>query len=119
MTAEGQGQTGRGGQLSATARRERLQELASALGERAVVEGDRLIVESGGEVALYIHVEPAGGFELNWWRTSTSPVGHPRWYDAAAELTAEGESIQTSALGGGFLVEVVRHAATLEQAKQL
>ena len=119
MTAEGQGRSGSGGQLSAAARRERLQELATALGERAVVEGDRLVFESGGEVALYIHAEPGGGFELSWWRTATSPIGHPRWMDAAKQLTGDDEWIQTSALGGGFLVEVVRRAATPAEAKRL
>lgn len=110
---------GGGGQLSAAARRERLQELAAALGERAVSEGERLILESGGAVALYVTVEPDGDYRLTWWQTATAPDGHPRWREAAATLTQPGEAIYTSALGGGFLVELERRATSVDEARRL
>ena len=115
MTAEEQA-CGGSAPLSAAARRERLQELANALGERAATEGDKLIVERGDGVALYISVEPDGRFLLTWWKTATTPTGHPRWAEAAVKLIGPGESIHTSALGGGFLVEVQRRERAVEAA---
>ncbi len=102
--------------LSAAARRERLGELAEAIGETAVVEGDKVNVETGEPVATYYHVEPDGNFLLIRWMTASSPTGHPRWREAAEMIVQPGESIHTSALGGGFLIELERRAATIEQA---
>lgn len=102
--------------LTAAMRRELLAELATALGDGAVVEGEKLIAEAGQGVALYARVEPSGTIVLTWWMTAMSEVGHPRWREVAAELTNSGEHIYTSALGGGYLVEVEHPAATVEDA---
>jgi hypothetical protein len=102
--------------LSAAARRERLAELATAIGESAIVEGERLIVETGQAVALYARVEPDGSITLTWWMTGSTPTGHPRWSEAAASLLGPGESIHTSALGGGFLVEIEKRAGSVDEA---
>lgn len=102
--------------LSQAARRERLAELSQVIGETAVVEGDRLIVETGEPVALYFHVEPDGTFLMIRWMTATNPNGHPRWREAAEMIVQPGESIHTSALGGGFLIEVERRAKTIDEA---
>jgi hypothetical protein len=102
--------------LSQAARRERLAELATAIGETAVVEGDKLIVETGEPVALYFYVQPDGTFLMNRWLTATSPNGHPRWREAADLVLQPGESIHTSALGGGFLIEIEREAPSIDAA---
>ena len=105
--------------LSQAARRERLAELAGAIGENAVVEGDKLIVETGETVAIYFYVQPDGSFMLTRWMTTSNPNGHPRWRDAAEMILNPGESIYTSALGGGFLVEIEREIATIQDAVAL
>jgi hypothetical protein len=105
--------------LSAAARRERLAELAAAIGESAIVEGDKLMVETGQVVAVYSRVEPDGSLVLTWWMTGNAPTGHPRWGDAARSILGPGETIHTSALGGGFLVEVERRAASIPDAAAL
>lgn len=107
--------------LSQAARRERLDALARALGDGsgAVVEGDKLIQEAGQGVAIHGRVDPDGSYGLVWWMTSFSSTGHPRWRQAASFLTQPGEAIYTSALGGGFLVEVERRAAGEGEAVQL
>ncbi len=102
--------------LSAAARRERLGELAEAIGETAVVEGDKVNVETGEPVATYFHVEPNGDFLLIRWMTASSPIGHPRWREAAEMILQPGELIHTSALGGGFLIEIERRTPSLQQA---
>lgn len=102
--------------LSQAARRERLSELAEAIGETAVIEGEKLIVETGEPVALYFHVMPDGTFMLTRWMTASNPNGHPRWREAAEIILKPGESIHTSALGGGFLIEIEREVATIEDA---
>lgn len=105
--------------LSAAARRDLLAELAGRIGETAVIEGDKLIVETGDPVALYIRVESSGSYGMTWWMTSTSPLGHPRWREAAETILTGGESIHTSALGGGFLVEIERQAASEAEVLRL
>ena len=100
--------------LTAAMRRELLAELARELG--AVVDGDRAIREAGDDVALTGQVDPDGTLVLTWWMTAMAPVGHPRWRDAAATLCEPGEAIYTSALGGGFLVELTRRAVTVAEA---
>ncbi len=102
--------------LSQAARRERLSELAAAIGETAVVESDKLIVETGEPVALYFYVLPDGTFMLMRWMTASNPAGHPRWREAAEMILQPGESIHTSALGGGFLIEIEREIATIDAA---
>ena len=102
--------------LSQAARREKLSELAAAIGETAVVESDKLIVETGEPVALYFYVQPDGTFMLMRWMTASNPAGHPRWRDAAEMILRPGESIYTSALGGGFLIELEREVATIDAA---
>ncbi len=105
--------------LSQAARREKLGELAQAIGETAVVEGDKLIVETGEPVALYFHVQPDGSIQMTRWMTATNPNGHPKWREAADVVLRPGESIHTSALGGGFLIEIVREVATIDDALKL
>jgi len=104
---------------SAAARRDLLAELAAAIGENAIIEGDKLIVERGESVALYIHVQPDGSFKLIKWMTTSTPTGHPRWREAADLILQPGEAIYTSALGGGFLIEIEQQAPTVAAAKQL
>ena len=105
--------------LSQAARRERLSELADAIGENAVVEGDKLIVETGEPVAIYFYVQPDGSFMLTRWMTASTPNGHPRWREAAEMILNPSESIHTSALGGGFLIEIEREIATIQDAVAL
>ncbi|MBX6342391.1 MAG: hypothetical protein IRY97_08025, partial [Thermomicrobiaceae bacterium] len=104
---------------SAAARRETLGALAEALGERAVVEGDRVIVDVGEPVALYAQVEPSGEIVLTWWMTASTAVAHHRWREAAATILGPGEAIHTSGLGGGYLVEVERRARSVAEAAAL
>lgn len=104
---------------SAAARRDLLAELAAAIGENAIIEGDKLIVERGESVALYVHVQTDGSFKLIKWMTTSTPSGHPRWREAADLILQPGEAIYTSALGGGFLIEIEQQAPTIAAAKQL
>ena len=103
---------------SAAERKGLLAELAGRIGAAATVEGDRVLVETGDPVAIYAEVEPGGTIGLTWWMTASSPIGHPRWRDAAAAAVQDGEAIYASALGGGFLAEVARRAATVDDAVQ-
>lgn len=105
--------------LTVAMRRELLAELAREIGETAVIEGDRLLLEAGQDVVLNGHVAPDGTIVLTWWMTAMAPQGHPRWRDVAAQLTGQGEAIYTSALGGGFLVEIEHRAATPREAARL
>ena len=105
--------------LTVAMRREILGDLAREIGAGATVEGDRLMLDAGQGVTLEGHVEPDGTIVLTWWMTATAPQGHPRWRNVAAELTGEGEAIYTSALGGGFLVEVTQQSATAREAARL
>lgn len=105
--------------LTTAVRRERLAELAGAIGETAIVEGDKLIVETGEPVALYARIEPDGAITLTWWMTGATSTAHPRWAEAAQTILRQGESIHTSALGGGFLVEVERQAKSIQEATAL
>lgn len=105
--------------LSAAARRELLAELGNALGGAAAIEGDRLILEAGEGVAIHGRVEPDGTIGLIWWLTDAAPSGHPRWREVAAALTGPGEAIYTSALGGGYVVEVEQRAASVAEAARL
>lgn len=102
--------------LTVAMRKDLLAELAREVGEGAVIEGDRLILEAGEGVALFGRVEPDGTVALTWWMTATTPTGHPRWREAAAGILGEGETIYTSALGGGFLVEVERRLTEVRDA---
>lgn len=104
---------------SASARRDLLAELAAAIGENAILEGDKVIVERGESVALYVHVETDGNFKLIRWMTASTPTGHPRWREAADLILQPGESIHTSALGGGYLIEIEQHAPTIAAAVKL
>lgn len=104
---------------TAAVRRDLLTELATAIGENAIIEGDKLIVERGEAVALYIHVQPDGSFKLIKWMTTSTPTGHPRWREAASLILQPGEAIYTSALGGGFLIEIEQQASTVAAAVQL
>ncbi|MGA7669284.1 MAG: hypothetical protein WBW04_02615 [Nitrolancea sp.] len=102
--------------LSQAARREKLGELAQAIGALASVEGDKVIVESGEAVALYYYIQPDGTIQMIRWMTANNPNGHPRWREAAEVVVQPGEAIYTSALGGGFLIEVERIAETVDAA---
>jgi hypothetical protein len=104
---------------SAAARRDLLNELATAIGDNAILEGDKVIVERGESVALYIHVEADGTFKLIKWMTATTPAGHPRWREAADLILQPGEAIYTSALGGGYLIEIEQTASTIAEAVKL
>ena len=64
-------------------------------------------------------MKPDGSFRLIKWMTAANPIGHPRWREAADLILQEGESIHTSALGGGFLIEIERSAGTLAEAVKL
>ncbi|HUY99709.1 MAG TPA: hypothetical protein VMU89_05125 [Thermomicrobiaceae bacterium] len=103
--------------LTAAMRRDLLAEVAQELG--SVVEGDRGIREAGDGVALTSKVEPDGTIVLTWWMTAMAPAGHPRWREAAATLCAADEAIYTSALGGGFLVEIEQRAPSVREAVRL
>jgi len=105
--------------LSQAARREKLSELAQAIGATASVEGDKVIVESGEMVALYYYIQPDGTIQMIRWMTANNPNGHPRWREAAEVIVQPGESIHTSALGGGFLIEVERFAPSIDAAVDL
>jgi hypothetical protein len=105
--------------LSTAARKDLLTELAREIGDHAVVDGDSVIVERGDPVALYCHVQPDGTIVLTWWRTATASTAHHCWREAAASILAEGEAIYTSALGGSFLIEVERRAASPREAAKL
>jgi hypothetical protein len=104
---------------TAAVRRDLLAELAAAIGENAIIEGDKLIVERGEAVALYIYVQPDGSFTLIKWMTTATPTGHPRWREAADLILQPGEAIYTSALGGGFLIEIEQHTPTVAAAVKL
>ena len=105
--------------LSQAARREKLGELAQAIGELASVEGDKVIVESGETVALYYYIQPDGSFQMIRWMTANNPNGHPRWREAAEVIVQPGEAVYTSALGGGFLIEVESYAESIDSAVAL
>jgi hypothetical protein len=94
------------GRLSAAVRRERLGDLDRQLGDRGALDGDTVVVEVGEPVVLHIELDREGTYTATWWATSQAETGHHRWRDIAAELLGEGEEIATSALGGGFLVEI-------------
>jgi hypothetical protein len=96
--------------LSAAARRERLGDVAASVGERGSLDGDTLVVQVGDPVTLHIELDRDGLYTATWWATAQSDHGHHRWREAAADLLDESEVIATSALGGGFLVEVLRQS---------
>jgi hypothetical protein len=104
------------GRLSAAARRERLGELARQLGDRGALDGDTVVVEVGEPVVLHIELDREGAYTATWWVTVQAEAGHHRWRDVAGELLGEGEEIATSALGGGFLVEVRRETRSADEA---
>lgn len=94
--------------MTQAVRRERLSALASTLGDHAQQDGDVIVIEAGEPVVLHIELDREGEYTLTWWATALTEHGHHRWRDVAGELLRDGETISTSALGGGYLVEIVR-----------
>lgn len=94
--------------LTQAVRRERLGALAGKIGEHAQQDGDVVVVEAGEPVVLHIELDREGTYTLSWWATALTENSHHRWRDVANEILRDGESIHTSALGGGYLVEIVR-----------
>jgi hypothetical protein len=94
--------------LTHAVRRERLADLANRIGERAVLDGERVVVEAGEPVILHLELDREGLYTATWWATALTENAHHRWRDAAEPLLQGGESIHTSALGGGYLVELER-----------
>jgi hypothetical protein len=96
------------GRLTQAARRERLAELAKRIGDRAVHDGDRVVIDVGDPVILHLELDRDGVHTMTWWATALTDNAHHRWRDAAETLLQQGETIYTSALGGGYLVELTR-----------
>jgi hypothetical protein len=94
--------------LTQAARRERLAELRAKIGDHAQQDGDVIVVEPGEPVVLHVELDRDGVHTLTWWATALTEHGHHRWRDAANALLRDQESIHTSALGGGFLIEIVQ-----------
>jgi hypothetical protein len=92
--------------LTQAVRRERLAQLRAKIGDHAQQDGDVIVVEPGEPVVLHVELDRDGVYTLTWWATALTDHGHHRWRDAAANLLRDGESIHTSALGGGFLIEI-------------
>lgn len=115
---QGADDAGAGGErLSQADRREQLAELADRIGDQAVQDGDRVVVEAGEPVILHIEIDRDGLYTATWWATALTESGHHRWREVADELTQEGEAIYTSALGGGYLVEVERATRDVKQVR--
>jgi hypothetical protein len=94
--------------LTQAARRERIAELAAKVSDRGAQDGDRVVIEAGEPVVLHLDLDRDGVYTATWWATQLTEHGHHRWRDAAQPLLGEGEAIYTSALGGGYLVEIER-----------
>lgn len=110
--AEGEDQeeeAGSSSRLTQAQRRERLSAIAEQIGEHAQQDGDVVVVEAGEPVVLHLELGRDGEYTATWWATALTESAHHRWGDAASELLRGGESIHTSALGGGYLVEIERH----------
>lgn len=105
--------------LSQAARRERLAAVQEQVGEHAQLDGDVVVIEAGEPVVLHIELEREGLYTLTWWATALNETGHHLWRDAAAPLLNEGESIHTSALGGGYLIEIVQFTRDEDEAVRL
>jgi hypothetical protein len=105
--------------LSQAARREQLEALKARAGENAQLDGDVIVIEAGEPVVLHIELDREGTYTLTWWATALHETGHHRWRDAAQQLLGDGESIHTSALGGGYLVEIVQTSTDSDQVLQL
>ncbi len=105
--------------LSQSARRERLAEVREKIGDHAQLDGDVIVIEAGEPVVLHIELDRDGTFTLTWWATALNEKGHHRWRDAAAPLLQERESIHTSALGGGYLIEIEQTSRDEQEVLQL
>jgi hypothetical protein len=105
--------------LTQAVRRERLAQLRSKIGDHAQQDGDVIVVEPGEPVVLHVELDRDGVYTLTWWATALTEHGHHRWRDAASNLMRDGESIHTSALGGGFLIETWQTTRDEETAVQL
>jgi hypothetical protein len=103
--------------LTQSVRRERLEKLADQIGENAVMDGERVVVEAGEPVVLHLELDREGIYSAIWWATALTENAHHRWRDAAEPLLQDGESVHTSALGGGYLVELER--STRDEAELL
>lgn len=101
-------EAGQASRLTQAQRRERLSGLAAQIGEHAQQDGDVVVVEAGEPVVLHLELSREGEYTATWWATALTDSAHHRWRDAAAELLHDGEAIHTSALGGGYLVEIER-----------
>jgi hypothetical protein len=105
--------------LTQAVRRERLASLQSRIGEHAQQDGDVIVIEAGEPVVLHIELDRDGTYALTWWATSLSEHGHHRWRDAATTLLRDHESIHTSALGGGYLLEIEQTSRDEDEVVQL
>lgn len=117
--AEGEDQeeeAGSSGRLTQAQRRERLSGIAERIGEHAQQDGDVVVVEAGEPVVLHLELSREGEYSATWWATALTDSSHHRWRDAASELLRGGESIHTSALGGGYLVEIERFTRDEDEA---
>jgi hypothetical protein len=107
------------GRLTNAVRRERLTALQSRIGEHAQLDGDVIVIEVGEPVVLHIELDRDATYTLTWWATALHENGHHRWRDAAASLLEDSESIHTSALGGGYLVEIEQATRDEDQVLEL
>jgi hypothetical protein len=107
------------GRLTQAVRRERLASLKNQIGEHAQQDGDVVVIEAGEPVVLHIELDREGTYTLTWWATALTENGHHRWRDAASSLLQDGESIHTSALGGGYLIEIETSSRDEEEAVHL
>lgn len=105
--------------LSQAARRERLTALSARIGDHAQQDGDLVIVEVGEPVVLHVELDREGVYTVTWWATALTENAHHRWRDAAEPLLQAGESIHTSALGGGYLVEISQTTRDEDEVVQL
>ena len=94
--------------LTQAVRRERLDALSASIGDHAQQDGDLIVVEVGEPVVLHVGLDREGEYTVTWWATALTDNAHHRWREAVAPLLRDGESVHTSALGGGYLVEITQ-----------
>jgi hypothetical protein len=116
---EGEEEAGSQERLTQAARREKLASMQARIGEHAQLDGDVIVIEAGEPVVLHIELDREGEYTLTWWATALNEKGHHRWRDAAGPLLEAGESIHTSALGGGYLIEIEQTSNDEEEVLRL
>ena len=110
------GDTESGSRLSQAARREKLGELSEKIGDHAQQDGDTLVIEAGEPVVLHLELDRDGVYTATWWATALTEKAHHRWREVAEPLLRDGEAIHTSALGGGYLIEIEHNTSSEDEA---